>query len=60
VLDACDAFDRFWVFTAGLTNVEVHLSVSDTLTGTTWRNDNPLSSAYRLRTDTAAFDTCGL
>lgn len=59
VLDACEAFDRFWVFTTGLTNVEVQLTLRDTLTGTTWSNDNPLGSPYPLRADTDAFETCG-
>ena len=33
VLDACGLNDRFWVFTAGTTNVEWTLRVVDTRTG---------------------------
>jgi hypothetical protein len=33
VLDACDAFGRFWLFGAATTNVGIDLTVLDTVTG---------------------------
>lgn len=58
VLDACSFADRFWVFAAGLTNVEVDVDVTDTLTGETWSYTNPLGQAFLPVQDTAAFATC--
>jgi len=59
VLDACvPPFDRFWVFSAGLTNVEVTLTVTDTETGTARTYFNPQKSDYQPRLDTSAFATC--
>lgn len=60
VIDACAEFDRFWVYAAGLTNVEVHLSVVDTASGEEWRFDNPLGAAFPAVLDSQAFATCGL
>jgi hypothetical protein len=61
VLDACDVagFNSFWVFAAGLTNVEVDITVEDTWTGQTWSRSNPLSETFQPVLDTAAFKTCG-
>lgn len=58
VLDACSLNDRFWVFAAGLTNVEVNLRVTDTATGVTWESENPLGHAFEPIQDTAALATC--
>ncbi len=59
VLDACGPpFDRFWVFAAGLTNVEVSLHVTDLVTSETWTRTNPLGQAFQPILDTGAFDTC--
>ena len=59
VLDACiDPFDRFWVFAGGLTDVEVDLTVTDTLSGENRIYRNALGSAFQPIRDTAAFDTC--
>ncbi|MEM1180399.1 MAG: hypothetical protein AAGM22_18795, partial [Acidobacteriota bacterium] len=59
VLDACAApFDRFWVFAGGLTNVEVELRVTDTVTGEFRVYRNPSGQSYRPVLDTSAFDTC--
>ncbi|MCH9647042.1 MAG: carboxypeptidase regulatory-like domain-containing protein [Deltaproteobacteria bacterium] len=59
VLDACDSsFNSFWVFAAGLTNVEVNLTVTDTLTGEIQTYLNPLQTPFEPILDTAAFDTC--
>lgn len=59
VLDACSDFDRFWVFAAGLTNVEVRLTVEDTASpGETRIYDNPRGRAFPPIQDTDAFTTC--
>jgi hypothetical protein len=58
VLDACSAFDRFWVFASGLTDVEVLLTVTDSQTGKTRRYFNPRGQAFAPVQDTSAFSTC--
>ncbi|HEX2254495.1 MAG TPA: hypothetical protein VHQ65_14595 [Thermoanaerobaculia bacterium] len=58
VLDACAAFDRYWMFAAGLTNVEVVIEVEDLDTGVTRRYENPLRQPFQPVLDTAAFPTC--
>jgi hypothetical protein len=58
VLDACQNPDpKYWVFAAGLTNVEVDISVTDTATQTTRHYRNPLDHSFAPVLDTAAF-TC--
>jgi hypothetical protein len=58
VLDACIAFQRFWAFSAGLTNVEVDVTVVDTQNQTTKVYHNPLNTSYPPKLDTNAFATC--
>jgi hypothetical protein len=59
VLNACqEPYHRFWVFAAGLTNVEVTLTVTDRRTGQERTYFNPLSTAYQPILDTNAFATC--
>ncbi|MEE8523494.1 MAG: PQQ-dependent sugar dehydrogenase [Thermoanaerobaculia bacterium] len=59
VLDACvSPFDHFWVFAAGLTDVETTLTVVDTATGALRRYDKPLGEGFDPLRDTTAFDTC--
>jgi hypothetical protein len=60
VLDACSfpGAPRFWVFAAGLTNVEVVLTVTDTRTGAVKNYTNPLNRAFQPVQDTGAFATC--
>jgi hypothetical protein len=60
VLDACNlpAFRSFWVFAAGLTNVEVTLTVTDTTSGQINVYENPQGRAFRPILDTDAFETC--
>ena len=60
VLDACSLNDRFWVFAAGLTNVEVNLRVTDTVTGESWQRENPLGQAFAPIQDTGALATCSM
>ena len=59
VLNACGAKSpRFWVFASGLTNVGVHLTVTDTQSGETWERDNPLGQRFPPLFDTNAFASC--
>ncbi|HEX2254876.1 MAG TPA: PQQ-dependent sugar dehydrogenase [Thermoanaerobaculia bacterium] len=58
VLDACAAFDRFWVFAAGLTNVETDLVVIDTETGQERHYFNAPGRPFAPVQDTDAFATC--
>ncbi len=58
VLNACASGQRFWVFAAGLTNVEVDLTVADTWTGKVRTYRNPLNKPFRPLQDTSAFKTC--
>ncbi len=59
VLNACvDPFNAHWVFSAGLTNVEVTLRVVDTQTGSVKTYFNPLNTPYPPVQDTSAFARC--
>lgn len=58
VLDACAYNQRFWVYAGGLTNVKVHLTVTDTRSGAVKTFDNPQGTAFRPIQDTSAFATC--
>lgn len=60
VIDACDqpGFNNFWVFAAGLTNVEVTMTVTDTQTNVSKSYMNPLGTPFQPITDTQAFATC--
>ena len=59
VLDACvDPFNHYWVFAAGLTDVETRLTVVDTATGELRIYDKPLGQGFDPIRDTSAFDDC--
>ena len=60
VLNACTQDPaRYWVFAAGLTNVEVTLTVTDTQAGGAPRvYTNPLNTPFQPIQDTSAFATC--
>lgn len=58
LLDACSFADTFWVFAAGLTNVETHLTVVDTETGAVRQYDKSEGPAFAPIQDTGAFETC--
>jgi hypothetical protein len=60
VLDGCGVNGHFWAFTAGLTDVEVHLRVVDTGHQPPVVRDyvNPLRRDFPPVLDAAAFDTC--
>jgi hypothetical protein len=57
-LNACRVNSRFWLFAAGLTNVNVVVTVTDTLTGAGKVYTNPQGMAFQPIQDTAAFATC--
>ena len=58
VLDGCGFNDRYWVFSGGLTNVEVDLFVVDTWTGLGKLYKNRLGEPYAPVQDAMAFATC--
>ena len=58
VLDGCALNNRYWFFAAGLTNVNVVLTVTDTLNGTEKIYVNPKDHVFETITDTDAFATC--
>ncbi len=58
VLDACEFNNRYWVFAAGLTDVQVVLRVTDTQSGTVRTYVNPQGTAFKPLQDTNAFATC--
>ncbi len=58
VLDGCTNNGHFWVFAGGLTNVEVDLTVTDTLTEVIYRATNPQGTPFQPIQDTSAFVTC--
>lgn len=57
LLDAC-VFGRYWVFSGGLTDVQVTTTVTDTNTGIEKSYTNPLGTAFQPIQDTNAFSTC--
>jgi hypothetical protein len=58
VIDGCGHNDRFWVFAASTTNVEIILDVTDTRTGLTKSYLNPLGNPAPVLADTRAFAGC--
>jgi PKD repeat protein len=57
-LNGCVINSNYWVFAAGLTDVEVTLTVLDTNNGTVQTYVNPLGTAFEPIQDTKAFATC--
>jgi phospholipase C len=59
VLNACPiAAHNFWFFAAGLTNVQVGITVVDKSSGVTKVYENPLNTAFQPIQDTGSFKTC--
>ncbi len=58
VLNACTFNNRFWVFAAGLTDVQVVTTVTDTANGSVRIYTNPLGTRFAPVQDTSAFATC--
>ncbi|HEX5716082.1 MAG TPA: hypothetical protein VF179_07985 [Thermoanaerobaculia bacterium] len=59
VVDGCALNDRFWIFAAGLTDVEMRITVEDTKTGASKVYENTRGTAFRPVQDTSAFEGCG-
>ena len=57
VLNGCAITNSYWVFAAGLTNVQVELKAVDTATGIVYTKENPQGTAFAPIQDTAAFPT---
>ncbi len=57
VLNGCGLDNAYWVFAAGLTNVQVDLKVVDTQTGIVYDKQNAQGAAFQPIQDTAAFPT---
>ena len=55
VLNGCAIDNAYWVFAAGLTNVQVVTTVTDTQTGAVYTNTNPQGTAFAPVQDTSAF-----
>jgi hypothetical protein len=58
VLSGCIVNDRYWVFVAAATNVELHITVTDTQTGQVRTYFNPLGKAALPVQDIGAFASC--
>ncbi|HEX2642997.1 MAG TPA: Calx-beta domain-containing protein [Thermoanaerobaculia bacterium] len=58
VLNACPLNERFWVFYAATTNVQLTITVTDTQTGVVKVYFNPLNQTAAPVTDINAFATC--
>jgi hypothetical protein len=58
LLDGCQLNDSFWVFAAGLTNVAVRLTVTDTWTAESKTYEHQAGTPYPVLQDTQAFAGC--
>jgi len=58
LVNGCDFDSNYWVFAAGLTDVEYNLTVTDTETGDSQAYENPLGELAQPIQDTTAFATC--
>ena len=58
VLNGCGIGGHYWVFAAGLTNVQATLNVVDTQNSVLKSYVNPQGTAFAPIQDTAAFATC--
>jgi hypothetical protein len=57
-LDGCQINSRYWVFAAGLSNVAITITVTDTRTGAVKTYINPQGVAFAPVQDTGAFGLC--
>jgi len=58
VLNGCALSSTYWVFAGGLTNVEVTITVTDTLTGLSHQYVSPAQTTFEPIQDTSTFKTC--
>ena len=56
ILDACGINGKYWVFISGLTNVEWHVTITDTQTGAVKMYENPPNHLTETTADTEALD----
>jgi lysyl endopeptidase len=54
VLNACTLNNRYWIFFAGTTNVQLSVTVTDTVTGNLWTRTNPNGRPLPTVQDTSA------
>jgi hypothetical protein len=57
-LNGCVVDGHFWFFTAGLTNLEIQITVTDVITNTTKTYSNPQGTAFQPIADTGTFAGC--
>ena len=57
-LDGCAVDGHFWFFSAGLTNLEIAITVTDTTTGGIQTYQSPFGTPYATVLDTGAFTGC--
>jgi len=57
-LDACAVNGHFWFFSAGLTNLAISLTVTDTMTGQVLPYESPAGTPYASVLDTTSFGGC--
>jgi hypothetical protein len=58
VLNGCSVNGHFWVFSAGLTNLEVAMTVTDTATNKSKTYSNPQGTPFQTVADTTTFAAC--
>lgn len=58
VLDGCAISNAYWVFAAGLTNVDVEITVTDTRSQISRQFHNPTGTPFQAIQDTQALPTC--
>jgi hypothetical protein len=58
VLDACDRFDRYWVFSTATAQVAYTIQLTDTKSGENRRYESTADNAFQPVLDTQAFATC--
>jgi hypothetical protein len=58
IVDGCGLGGHYWFFAAGLTNVKVVITVTDTATGAVRTYSNPANTPFQPIQDTSAF-SCG-
>ena len=58
VIDGCDLTGQYWVYAAGLTNVEVHLTVEDLLREQFWYFDTVSGQPFPPILDSSALESC--
>ena len=58
ILNGCAQNGSYWVFTGGMTDQLVEISIEDTRTGQRWNQSNPRGVPFLTKKDTAAFSSC--